>query len=59
MSLKVKLDRDWVALNAYRMALEHIIDAGEDSFGGDGAAEIAKRVLEQFPTSDRVEGGAT
>lgn len=45
--LRIEADRDWIALNAYRMALELIVE--EEPFSA--AAVIARHVLEEFPGS--------
>lgn len=53
--LRIKVDRDWIALVAYHMALEAIIEETADAppWQDNTAAEIAQRVLDAFPERDR------
>lgn len=54
LELRIKAERDWMALNIYRMALEHIVKRGQESpwdFSGEEAAAIAEHVIREFPGS--------
>lgn len=54
LTLRVELDKDWMALNAYRIALEIIAKQAEAepwAASGEDAAEIARSALQQFPGS--------
>lgn len=54
LKLKIELDKDWMALNAYRIALEIIAkqaDAEPWAASGEDAADIARSALKQFPGS--------
>lgn len=54
-TLTIRIDRDWLALNAYRMALESIVERAErEPWAVDPeTARTARLALAQFPTSDR------
>lgn len=52
LTLRIKVDEDWLALVAYRLALQCIVEIAEEkpwSADEQAAAEIAAHVLEQFP----------
>lgn len=57
--IRIKVDRDWLALNAYRMALERIADYEAAPWEADGeeARMLARHVLEEFPGSFQGRGG--
>ncbi len=49
-SIKITIDREWLALVAYRMVLERIVaDADERPWEQSEAADMARRVLAAFP----------
>lgn len=57
--LRITLDRDWLALNAYRMVLEAIVrehKAEPWGFSGETAAALAEMAMRQFPGSFRGRG---
>lgn len=48
--LTITADADWIALVAYRVALEEIVrEADMSPWADNPAAEVARRVLEAFP----------
>lgn len=54
ITVKLKCDADWLALNMYRMVLERIVERHEDEpwgFTGEEAAVLARMSLETFPVT--------
>lgn len=52
LRIEITVDKDWVALNIYRMALERIVrdyDAAPWAYSGEKAADIARTMLKEFP----------
>ena len=59
--LEISVDRDWIALNAYRMVLEQIVRRYEDEpwCGNEEVAALAKHVITEFPGSFKGTGGTS
>lgn len=56
LRIAIEVDKDWVALNVYRMALQRIAEAAEKepwAFSGEEAGDIARRILKEFPGSHK------
>jgi hypothetical protein len=54
LRIELTVDKDWVALNVYRMALERIVrdcEAAPWAYSGEEAADLARTMLEEFPGS--------
>lgn len=55
LHIEITVDKDWVALNIYRLALERIVrefDEAPWAYSGEEAADLARTMLKEFPGSN-------